>query len=301
VVLLGRGVDRLGKGIRGAPRDVLLVDGVPDAARGRAFGLHRAADTAGAVVGPLIGLALYESLHHHIRPLLVIAVIPAVLSALLVLAVRDRPTPPVVKPLSATLNDQPPSLDLGRLPAPTRGVIVALGVFSLANFPDALLLLRASELGLGLAGVIGAYCLYNFAYAVLSYPLGALSDRVAPNRIYAVGLACFAVAYFGLGLATRSFWVWPLLVVYGGFAGATDGVGKAWISRLTPKALQGRAQGTFQGVTGGAILFAGVWAGLAWHGNGRVPLLISGAVAALAAVFVASALPLPPVAANIEG
>src|SRR5690349_10586113 len=84
VVLLGRGVDRLGKGIRGAPRDVLLVDQIPDHARGRAFGLHRAADTAGAVVGPLLGLAMYEAFDHRIRPLLVIAVVPAVISALLV-------------------------------------------------------------------------------------------------------------------------------------------------------------------------------------------------------------------------
>ena len=102
VVLAGRGVDRLGKGIRGAPRDALLVQGVPVHERGRVFGFHRTADTAGAVVGPLIGLAGYALLDHRIRPLLVIAVIPAVLSALLVAAIREQPRPastaPVEKP-----------------------------------------------------------------------------------------------------------------------------------------------------------------------------------------------------------
>src|SRR5205823_8085086 len=93
LVLVGRGVDRFGKGVRGAPRDALLVDGVPRETRGRVFGLHRAADTSGAVVGPLIGLGGYEALHHHIRPLLVIAIVPAVLSVALVGAVRERPRP----------------------------------------------------------------------------------------------------------------------------------------------------------------------------------------------------------------
>ena len=287
IVLLGRGVDRVGKGIRGAPGDVLLVEGVPDASRGRAFGLHRAADTAGAVVGPLLALAGYELLHHHVRPLLFIAVVPAALSALLVFAVRDRVAPSAPRqPVTAMA--APPGVEL---PAATRRVIVFLGVFSLVNFPDALLLLRAKQLGLSLGAVILAYCLYNVAYAGLSYPLGALSDRIAPNRIYAVGLLCFAFAYLGLGLVDRSVWVWPLLVVYGGFAASTDGVGKAWISRLTPKALQGRAQGTYQGVTGGAILIAGLWAGLAWHGTGRIPLIVSGTIAAAAAVVIAGAFP----------
>jgi MFS family permease len=286
VVLLGRGVDRLGKGIRGAPRDVLLVDEIPEHARGRAFGLHRAADTAGAVVGPLLGLAMYEAFDHRIRPLLIIAVVPAVISALLVVAARDRRQDiDVIEHAKAVQRSTAP------LPAATKRVIVALSVFSLVNFPDALLILRAKALGLSLAMVILAYCLYNVAYAGLSYPFGALSDALKPSHAYAIGLVCFSIAYFGLGIAHSSAWVWPLFIVYGGFAAATDGVGKAWISGLTPKELQGRAQGTFQGATGGAILVAGIWAGLVWHGTGRTPLMISGVVAALAAVFVATALP----------
>lgn len=286
VVLAGRGVDRLGKGIRGAPRDALLVVGVPEAARGRAFGLHRAADTAGAVLGPLIGLAGYQLLHQHIRPLLVLAVVPAVLSALLVLAVREAPASgreptaarrPVRKDSVGTAAAAP-------LPARYWRVVGVLVLFGLVNFPDALLLLRVHQLGFSVAGVVGAYVLYNLVYAVLSYPAGALSDRWPRPRVFALGLTCFAVCYLGLGLAHDGRWVLPLLLVYGGFAAATDGVGKAWVSSLVPGSRQGSAQGTFQGLSGGAVLVAGLWAGFAWNTTGRLPLLLSGTVAAVLAV-----------------
>jgi MFS family permease len=135
----------------------------------------------------------------------------------------------------------------------------------------------------------------------LSLPAGALADRTTPNRVFAIGLGCFAVAYFGLGLAGSSVWVWPLFVVYGGFQASTDGVGKAWVSRLTPKSQQGRAQGTFQAATGAAVLVASVWAGVLWNGSGRVPLLISGVMGAVAAVVSVSALPSSRNAANIVG
>jgi MFS family permease len=275
VVLAGRCVDRLGKGIRGAPRDALLVVGVPPAGRGRAFGLHRAADTAGAVVGPLLGLAAYELLDHRIRPLLWIAVVPAVLSAALVVAVREgggsngrrRVATPSLSPSAP-------------LPAPFWRVVAVLVLFGLVNFPDALVLLRVHELGYGTAALIGVYVLYNAVYALLSYPAGALSDRWPRPLVFAVGLGCFAVCYLGLGLSHDDRWVIPLLVVYGGFAAATDGVGKAWISSLVPAERQGSAQGLFQGLSGGAVLVAGVWAGLAWGNGGRLPLIVSGAVAA---------------------
>ncbi len=277
VVLLGRCLDRLGKGVRGAPRDAMLVVGVPERARGRAFGLHRTADTTGAVLGPLVGLALYELLDHDIRRVLAIAVVPAVLSALLVLAVRETPRPP-------RREDRGAPLEASGLPPRFWRVVLVLVAFGLVNFPDALILLRVHELGYSTAGVIGAYVLYNAVYAALSYPAGALSDRRPRPVVFAGGLACFAVCYLGLGLVDDASWVLPLLVVYGGFAAATDGVGKAWISSLVPADRQGSAQGLFQGLSGGAVLIAGLWAGLAWGESGRLPLLLSGAVAAVLAV-----------------
>lgn len=285
VVLLARGVDRLGKGIRGAPRDALLMEGADPANRGRIFGFHRMADTLGAVVGPAVGLILYEAFSRQIPPLLWVAVIPAVLSALLVAAVREQRKAPggVVRGAGRTTPGAHPASS-ARLPARLRLLIGGLTVFSLVNFPDALLLLRAHDLGLSTEGVIGAYILYNVAYAALSYPAGALSDRIPRYHVYAIGLVCFAAGYLGLGLIGDPVWVFPVLIVYGGFAAATDGVGKAWVSSLAPAGLQGRAQGLFQGLTGGAILVAGLWAGLAWGDAGQVPLLVSGAVGLVLAV-----------------
>jgi len=277
VVLAGRGVDRVGKGIRGAPRDALLMVNVPVVERGRVFGFHRAADTAGAVVGPAIGLGLYELLDHHLRTLLVVAVVPAVLSVLLVAVVREAPVQvvaasPLQGAIPATLNPE------------LRRLIGVLTLFGLVNFPDALLLLRAHDLGLSTAGVIGAYILYNFVYAAGAYPAGALSDRLPRHRVFALGLLLFAVGYLGLGLIRSPWLVYVLLPLYGGFAACTDGVGKAWVSSLAPNSRQGAAQGLYQALSGGAVLVAGLWAGFAWHGDGTLPLLLSGTVAAVLAV-----------------
>lgn len=284
LVLLARVTDRLGKGLRSAPRDALLVDGVPGGQRGRVFGLHRAADTGGAVAGPLAGLALYEALGHQLRPLFWIAVIPAVASAVLTAAVRDPRASPAADAAPANAAQAP----WRSLPRPFWRVLAVLTVFSLVNFPDALLLLRAHDLGLSTAGVAGAYAAYNLAYAALSYPAGALSDRWPRSLVFAAGLVFFAAGYLGLGLIHAPWLVFVMLPVYGGFNACTDGVGKAWISTLVPGHAQGTAQGLFQGVIGAAVLLAGIWAGLAWGSDGHVPLLVSGT----AALALAAALPL---------
>jgi MFS family permease len=274
VVLAGRAVDRLGKGIRGAPRDALLVQDIPLEARGRAFGFHRAADTAGAVIGPLLALVGYEVLDHRLRPLLWVAVVPAVLSVLLVLWLREPPARPRRRDLPAD-----------RLPADAPlgsrywRVVGVLGLFSLVNFPDALLLLRLNEIGFGVTGVILAYVGYNLVYTVLSFPAGVIADRLGPQLVVALGLLVFAVAYVGLGVTEDHRAAWLLLAGYGAYTGLTDGVGKAWVSRLLPVRSQGTGQGIFQGVLGGGVLVAGVWAGLAWGADGHLPLVVSGVLA----------------------
>jgi len=250
---------------------------VPRQSRGRVFGFHRAADTTGAVVGPALGLLLYELLDHRIRPLLVIAVVPAVLSVLLVGLVREAP--PERSPVSRTLSVLSPRA----LDPRTRRVIAVLTLFGLVNFPDALLLLRAHELGVSTGGVLAAYIAYNAVYAVGAYPAGALSDRLPRQRVFALGLVLFCVGYLGLGLASEPWQVFVLLPLYGGFAACTDGVGKAWVSGLAPDDRQGATQGLYQALSGGAVMVAGLWAGLAWHGDGRLPLLVSGIVAAVIA------------------
>jgi MFS family permease len=271
-VLTGRVVDRLGKGIRGAPRDALLVEGVESGSRGRVFGFHRAMDTLGAVVGPLIGLAGYELLDHRIAPLLYVAIIPAVLSVLLIFLVREKPRTgprPPRQPIFSGFRDLPKRF--------WRVSAVVVG-FGLINFPDALLLLRLNEIGFGVAEVILAYVTYNLVYALASFPAGALADRLPHSVVFGVGLLFFAVAYVGLGLTTDPVLAWMLIGVYGIFTACTDGVGKAWVSSLVGSERQTTAQGVFQGGSGLAILVAGVWAGLLWGADGRLPLLISGVV-----------------------
>ena len=273
-VLAGRVVDRLGKGIRGAPRDALLVDGIEPGSRGKVFGFHRTMDTLGAVVGPLIGLAGYQLLDHQIKPLLFVAIVPAVLSVLLIGLVHEKrrvePRPPR-QPLWAGMRDLPRRF--------WRVTAVVVG-FGLVNFPDALLLLRLNEIGFGVVAVILAYVTYNLVYALGSFPAGVLSDRLPRYAVFGFGLVFFAIGYLGLGLTTNHVAAWVLIGVYGVFAACTDGVGKAWASSLAGADVQATAQGVFQGGSGLAILIAGVWAGLLWGADGRLPLLISGAVGA---------------------
>jgi len=277
-VLAGRVVDRLGKGIRGAPRDALLVVDIDAAARGRVFGFHRAMDTLGAVVGPLLGLAGYELFDHQIPPLLWVAVVPAVLSVALVFLVRET------RRVLPRAERRAVFARVGELPGRYWRVTTALALFGLVNFPDALLLLRLNEIGFSVVEVILAYVTYNAVYAVVSYPAGLLGDRIPRLAVFGVGLVFFAIGYTGLGLTTDTVTAWLLIGVYGVFTGCTDGVGKAWISSLVGSELQASAQGVFQGVSGFAVLAAGLWAGFLWGADGRLPLLISGIVGAVFAV-----------------
>lgn len=276
-VLAGRVVDRLGKGLRGAPRDALLVVDVDDSARSRVFGFHRAMDTAGAVVGPLLGLVGYELLDHQIAPLLWVAVVPAVLSVALVFATREtrRAATAVRVGIFAHVKDLP--CGYWRV----AGVLIAFGV---VNFPDALLLLRLNEIGFSVVEVILAYVGYNAVYAIVSYPAGVLADRLSKPLVFGIGMVFFAIGYGGLGLTDDTLTAWLLIGVYGVFTGCTDGVGKAWISSLVGRDVQSSAQGVFQGASGFAMLIAGVWAGLLWGAAGQLPLLISSGVGAVLAV-----------------
>jgi MFS family permease len=289
VVLLGRVVDRFGKGVRSAPRDALIAESVPPEARGRAFGFHRAGDSLGAVIGPLLGLLALSLLDDDLRAALWWAVVPATLSALLVAFVREplrEPPQPVV-----TARSHAP------LPRRFRTVTAALVLVSLLNFSDALVLLRVAELGFSTTEVVLTYVLYNAVYTLASYPAGALADRVPHARVYALGLAAFAVGYLGLALVDGGPAVFLLLAAYGLFPALTDGVGKAWISSVVPAEQLGRAHGVFQGLQSGAVLVAGIWAGLSWEvgpGGGAAPLVVSGAGALVAAALMVAASGRPP-------
>ena len=198
LVLVARFLDRAGKGLRTSPRDALISAATGPASRGRAFGFHRAMDTAGAVIGPLLGLALYAALGHRLRPLFFIAFLPAVLSVALIKLVDEPPRAP----------DNRPPATKDPLPAGYWRVVGFLTLFGLANFSDALVILRVHALGLGVSGVLLGYVLYNVSYAGLSFPAGAVSDRVPRHLVFAGGMGVFAAAYTGLGVVTTHSWVW---------------------------------------------------------------------------------------------
>jgi MFS family permease len=273
MVLVARALDRLGKGVRGAPRDALIADGVAKEHLGRAFGFHRTMDTTGAVIGPLIGLGLFELFHRHYRPVFVVAVVPSVLSAAAVVFVRETPRPKTVTEESSG------SGTFVRLPRAFWGPFWILTVFAFVNFSDALLILRAKHLGLSVTAVIAAYALYNLTYTLASYPAGVLADRIPKQAIIAVGFAIFGASYLALGLVTRSVWVWPIFALYGTYTALTDGVAKAWISATVSSEVRGRALGLQGGAAGVGAIVAGAWAGLGWHGNGRGPLVGAGVIA----------------------
>jgi MFS family permease len=284
VVMLGRVVDRLGKGMRSAARDAILVQGIDKAHRGRVIGFHRTADTTGAVIGPILALVLLSAFDGNIRDVLWAAVIPAVLSTAAVLFIKDQD--PATKRLVKVVKAEVTSANTQVLAPKLKRVIWVLSFFALANFPDALLLLHLSQEGWAVTEVVGAYLIFNIAYASLNFPFGLLADKLKPQQVYAVGMVCFAVAYAGFGLTSDKVLGVALIVIYGGFAAANDVVGKSWVSKLAADHQQLTVQARLQGLSGFGILFAGIWAGLAWSlgaGFGTVPLMISGVFGLIAA------------------
>jgi MFS family permease len=272
-VLVGRIVDRLGKGARTPPRDALIRDSTSPRLLGAAFGYHRALDTAGAVVGPLAAVALL-ALGLSFRQVLWVAVVPGLVALLLLRAVREA------RPPAASA-----AVDFGNEPLPRAywTVLTIWVVFSLGNSSDVFLLLRAKELGLGATLVVLAYALYNLVYAGLSWPLGALSDRRRRESVLAGGLLVFVLVYLGFAVASASWAVWPLLALYGAYVAATEGVAKAWVADRVPGRAIGTAFGIFSAATGAALLVASVAAGLLWtHVSPAAPFVLGAVSAALA-------------------
>lgn len=281
VVFVARSVDRVGKGIRGAPRDALLVADIDPAYRGRAFGFHRALDAAGAVVGPLLGLALLTATGQRFRLIFILAAIPGLLGVLLILAVRDSNVG--VKPTAGL-----PRLRgvWGQMPGSYRRFLFVGMLFALGNSADAFLVLRARDLGLGLTGAVLAYVVLKLVATATSFPAGILADQIGRRRVLGVGFGLFAGVYGGLALIgfASTTWIWPLFALYGLYLALTDGVGRAVIVDLAPGSLRGGALGLYQGAVGLMALASSLLAGLLWQSVGAWSPFALGAVTALLAV-----------------
>ena len=219
-VLAIRLTDRVGKGVRGAPRDALIAESVDPSIRGRAFGFHRAADHAGAVIGPLIAFALMQWQQVPLRTVFLLAAIPGVLSVIvLVVGVREPPREVAV------------GSAVGAKPAPLRGVslgrpfwtfFASVLLFTLGNSTDAFLILRANQLGVSVALVPVLWAALHIVKSAASVPGGVLSDRLGRKPVILAGWAVYGAVYFAFGRATEAWHAWALFLAYGLFFGLTE-------------------------------------------------------------------------------
>jgi MFS family permease len=281
LVFLGRVTDRIGKGLRGTPRDALIHDSVPKEHLGKAFGFHRTGDNIGAVIGPglaLVGLAL---LNGDVRAVAKWAIIPAILSGLLTLLVKDK----FVKPTNV---EKVQKIKVP-LPGTLKKAISILVLIQLTNIPDALLLLRLHDIGFSTNSVVLSYMLFSAVTVIAAYPAGYVADKLSPRIVYAIGLLAFAIAYATLGITNNHSVALVALAMYGLFPALTDGVGKAWIAGLSEDHHRGHAQGVYQASMNFAVLGAGVWGGALWSsGATQWPLVVAAIGAAIGSLTLAT-------------
>jgi|GEM_PF-24935 len=280
-VLGSRIADRVGKGIRGAPRDALIRDSTPKQQIGAAFGFHRSADTIGAIAGPLIAAAML-ALGCSLRSILWVAVVPGIVTLVLLRRIREAP------PSGANVRKKnaPELAHAGTLPSSFWGVLLIWVVFSIGNSSDAFLLLRAHDLGMAAVVTVLAYAAYNLVFAGLAWPLGALSDRFSRAAIFGAGLVVFALVYVGFALAPGSWAVWPLFAFYGVYVAATEGVGRAWVADHVNEDAVGTAYGVFYAATAAAALVASIVAGVLWtYVSPSAPFVLGAITSGLAAAL----------------
>jgi len=284
-VLLARVLDRTGKGFRSAPRDAILADSVEPGLRGSAFGVHRAMDTLGAVVGPLIALALISMTGGNLRFVIGLALIPGLVGAFVAFSIVDKRSAVPMASASAL------RLSWAALPGRFRQYLVAWLPFVFVNSSDVFLILRAREIGFSTTAVVLLYTLYNLVYSVASVPLGHLSDRVGRRRVLIGGMAVFAAVYSGLAAAHAPWQIAVLFVIYGVYIAATDGVGKAFAVDLVPSDQRATSVGLLGTLTGLATLVASSIAGVLWDGVGSWAPFALGALGALVSGIMLTALP----------
>ena len=283
-VLAIRLTDRVGKGIRGSPRDALIAESVDPAIRGRAFGFHRAADHAGAVIGPLIAFALLRWEQLPLRTVFLFAALPGVLSVIvLVLGVRE--TPRDARASTGTKKAGVPSLDasLGRA---FWTFLASVLLFTLGNSTDAFLILRANQLGVPVSLIPILWAALHVVKSAASVPGGSLSDRFGRKPLILAGWAVYAAVYVGFGRATETWNAWALFLAYGTFFGLTEGTQAALIADLVGQARRGTAYGWYYLAVGIGALPASVLFGLVWDRVSPRAAFDLGAGLALAAAVV---------------
>jgi MFS family permease len=282
LVLAARLMDRVGKGIRGAPRDALVADIAPPEVRGAAFGLRQSLDTVGAFLGPLLAVGLMLVWENDFRAVFWVAIIPGFLAvALLVFGVQEpdrKSGPPAVHPIRRE--------NLRRLSAAYWWVVGIGAVFNLARFSEAFLILRAQQGGLPIAFAPLVLIGMNVVYALSAYPFGKLSDGMSHAQLLALGLAVLIGADLALAYSSHWTWVWAGVTLWGLHMGITQGLLATMVADTAPADLRGTAYGFFNLVSGLAMLLASVLAGLLWDRLGAAFTFFAGAVFSVAALVV---------------
>jgi MFS family permease len=298
LIALVRWADRVGKGIRTAPRDALVADSVTPETRGLAFGFHRAMDTAGALLGLLIALAVVwvaqktalDLSRSTFQAVVLISLLPAVLAVLsLIIIAKDVPVQG---------KRLPPKLSLRSMGRPFTIFLVIVGIFTLGNSSDAFLVLRAQNLGISVTGILIMLVTFNLIYSLVSTPAGSLSDRIGRRRLIIGGWLVYAAIYLGFAFATAAWQVWVLYVAYGLYYGMAYGTSNALVSDLVPDHQRGTAYGTYNATIGILAFPASLIAGVLWQGAGgwsgfgpAAPFLFGGTLALIAALLMAVWLP----------
>jgi MFS family permease len=282
-VLTARFLDRVGKGIRGAPRDALIADVATQDQRGAAYGLRQSMDTVGAIAGPLLAVALMLAMADDMRLVFWIAILPALVAvALILFGVReppDRPRPTERRPFPLRRTE------VARLPAAYWRTLAVVVVFTLARFSEAFLVLRAKDANLPMAWVPMVLVAMNLVYAGGAYPLGRLADRMDRKRLIAFGVVLLVAADLMLAFAPS----WPLVLGGAGLWGlhmaATQGLLSAMVADAAPDDLRGSAFGAFNLVQGLALLLASAVAGVLWTVGGPATTFLAGVAFALLALL----------------
>lgn len=287
-----RWVDRVGKGIRTAPRDALVADSITSENRGLAFGFHRTMDTAGAVVGVAIAaFAIWKGQSNAIalsqttfRSIVLISLVPALLAVLsLVFGAKE---------VSVDQQRDLPKFSLKSMGKPFTTFLFIVGIFTLGNSSDAFLVLRAQNLGISTLGIMLMLVVFNLVYSLVSTPAGSLSDKIGRRKLIVGGWLVYALIYFGFALSTASWHIWLLYVLYGLYYGMAYGSANALVADLVPENLRGTAYGTYN-ATIGLLAFPASWiAGILWQGIGSwggfgasAPFYFGGMMALIAAIL----------------
>lgn len=287
-----RWADRVGKGIRTAPRDALVADSVTKDSRGLAFGFHRAMDTAGALIGISIAILVVWLAQRNqlllmrstFQMVVLISLLPGFLAVIsLITVARDLPV---------TGQRAAPKFSLRGLGKPFTTFLVIVCIFTLGNSSDAFLLLRAQTMGISVTGILVMLAVFNLIYSLISTPAGSLSDRFGRRRLIITGWLIYAAIYLGFALAHSAWQVWLLYVAYGLYYGLAFSAANAMIADLVPQNLRGTAYGTYNAVTGilampSSFIAGSLWQGLgAWQGFGpSAPFIFGSALALTAAVL----------------